>query len=443
MAKRQRSVGLSYLLLRFVIVMLGCMLLCLLVWYVGLVWLQNAGIVYRPGISNQQVEQILADKPEIFVAPGDDFLAEYALFGQDGTVLQSNVEGKKLEALAAFLPEGVSNLNVSRHAYADGSTGIFRWRWRAEFADPGLRRSLPSFEYLWLGALALGVVLCLAINTSLLRRKLVSKLQIFKDVSQRVARQALDFETPSTQIKEFDDAMGAMDEMRVALKDALAEQWAAEQARQAEISALAHDLKTPLTIIGGNAELLLEERVSPEQRRMLESIEASAGRAKHFVLTMLETAAGEEEAFGPVSLPALLDDAVSRATASAKADGVRLIKDNALQGSISAQPERLSRALDNIIQNAIEHTPRGQAVWVAGECNGDAGWCIQVEDSGDGFSKAAMQNATKRFWRGDRARTEDGHNGLGLWFADEVVKAHGGTLQLSGGEQGGRVNLRF
>ena len=124
MAKRQRSVSLSFVLLRFAIVMLGCMLLCFLAWYFVLVQFQNTGVTYQGAVSNQQVERMLAGEPKTFVSPGDDFLAEYALFGQNREVLESNVEGKKLEVLTGFLQEDTNSIHVARHTYADGSTVI-------------------------------------------------------------------------------------------------------------------------------------------------------------------------------------------------------------------------------------------------------------------------------------------------------------------------------
>ena len=150
MAKRQRSVSLSFVLLRFAIVMLGCTLLCGMIWSSGLSRFQNTGIVYRGIVPSQQVEKMLAGKPETFHSPGEDFLAEYALFGKNGEVLECNVKGKKLKALKDLLQEESQEADTLRYTYADGSTVIFHWYYRAEFADPVLRNRLPPFEYLWI-----------------------------------------------------------------------------------------------------------------------------------------------------------------------------------------------------------------------------------------------------------------------------------------------------
>ncbi|WMJ90445.1 sensor histidine kinase [Anaerocolumna sp. MB42-C2] len=442
MAKRQNSVSLSFVLLRFAIVMSGCMLLCCMVWSSVLVRLQNTGVAYRGAVPNQQVEQMLAGEPKTFVTPGDDFLAEYALFDQNGEVLESNVEGKKLKVLAGFLQEDVYSIDVSRHTYADGSTAIFHWQYRAEFTNPVLRRMLPPFEYLWLATLGAALVLCLLFNTLWLRRRLAAKLKLFGEVSERVGAQELDFTIPHAGIREYDQVLGAMEHMREALYSSLSSQWAVQQEREAEIAALAHDLKTPLTLVGGNAELLLEEELPESSRKMVETIMASNDRAKQYVACLLETSAGGDEAFEQTSLSAMFDELYQSTKTIAEAKRVCLHIKNGLEGAVSVQKDHLQRALCNVVQNAIEHTPAGGNVYLVGSMV-DGGWQITVCDEGPGFSKAALRHATEYLWRGDAARGTNGHNGLGLWFAAQIAKTHAGQLELSNRDSGGVVTIRF
>jgi signal transduction histidine kinase len=442
MAKNQRSVSLSFVLLRFAIVMLGSMLLCCLVWYCCFGWLQSTGVIYQGYVSNQQVEQMLAGEPKTFVSPGDDFLAEYALFSPNSNVLASNVAGKKLEVLAGVLQENTDSIDVSRHTYADGSTVIFHWYYRAEFVNPVLRDILPPFEYLWLATLGGAWVLCLLFNTLLLRRRLATKLKLFGEVSEKVGAQELDFTIPHAGIREFDQALGAMEQMKEALFSSLSSQWAAQQEREAEIAALTHDLKTPLTLVGGNAELLLDEELPERSRKMVETIVSSNDRAKQYVASLLETAAGADEAFENTSLPALFDELYQRTIAIAEAKRIFLHTQNNLEGAARIQKDHLLRALGNVVQNAIEHTPAGGNVYLESRMV-DGGWQITVCDEGPGFSKAALHHATERLWRGDPARGADGHNGLGLWFAARVVKTHAGQLELNNCDSGGVVTIKF
>lgn len=442
MEKRQRSVSLSFVLLRFTVVMLGCMLLCGLVWYAALVWFQNTGIVYHGSVSNRQVEQLLTGAQDSFVPPGDDFLGEYALFNAGGDVLESNVEKKKQDALAPFLQADNRDIHVTKHTYEDGSTVIIRWYYRGEFVNPALRRILPPFEYLWWATLGAALVICLLINTLWLGRRLAAKLKLFAEVSAKVGAQELEFTIPHAGIREYDQALYAMEQMRMALYSSLSAQWAAQQAREAEIAALAHDLKTPLTLVGGNAELLLDEELPKDCRKMVETILTSNNRARKYVVSLLETSAGVDEAFELTSLPELFEQLCRSTAAIANTRGICLKSNHGLEGFARIQKDHLLRALSNVVQNAIEHTPAGKKVSLEGHMV-DGGWQVVVSDEGPGFSNAALLHGTERLWRGDTAREADGHNGLGLWFAAQVVNIHGGKLELGNAPAGGVVTMRF
>ncbi len=442
MAKKQRSISLSLVLLRFAIVMLGSMVFCCLLWYLCFVRLENTGVIYQGYVSNQQIEQMLAGEPKTFVSPDDNFLAEYALFDRNNELLESNVAGKKLEVLAGFLAVDAHNINVSRYTYADNSTIIFHWYYRAEFVDPLLRDMLPPFEYLWLATLGVAWVLCLLFNTLWLRRYLAAKLKLFGEVSEKVGAQELDFAIPHAGIREYDQALNAMEHMRAALYQSLSDQWATQQKREAEIAALAHDLKTPLTLVGGNAELLLDEELPERSRKMVATIVASNDRAKHYLASLLETSAGADESFEDTSLPAMFNELCQRTMTIAETRRIYLHTQNKLLGAANIQKDHLLRALANVVQNAIEHTPAGKNVYLEGHMI-DNGWQITVCDEGPGFSNAALHHATERLWRDDPARGVDGHNGLGLWFAAQVVKTHAGQLELQNCDSGGMVTITF
>jgi signal transduction histidine kinase len=442
MAKRQRSVSLSFVLFRFAIIMLGCMLLCCIVGLFTTTLLQNTSVIYPGYTANQQVEQMLSGKPKTFVSPSDDFLPEYALFDRNGKVLESNVKFKKLENMVGFLQENTYDTRISRYTYENGSTVIIYWHYRKEFVNPVLRGILPPFEYFWWGTLGVAWVLCLLFNTLWLRRRLAGKLKLFSEVSEKVGAQELDFAIPHAGIREYEQALSAMNDMRKALYNSLSSQWAAQQEREAEIAALAHDLKTPLTLIGGNAELLLDEELSKGNRKMVETIMASNNRAKQYVTSLLETSVGVDEAFESTSLSTMFDELCQNTIAIAESKRVCLQTQNGLQGVANLKKAHLLRALGNVVQNAIEHTPSGRNVYLEGSMI-DGGWQVIVQDEGSGFSKAALHHAKQRLWRDDISRKADGHNGFGLWFAEQVIKAHTGKLELSNYDSGGMVTVKF
>ena len=104
--------------------------------------------------------------------------------------------------------------------------------------------------------------------------------------------------------------MAAMDTLRKSRAASLKEQWALRRQRQAQVAALAHDLKTPLAVISGNTELLLEEPAGQDGgRKELETILRSARRANDYLAQLVGTAAGAvEEKPRPVELLPLLEE---------------------------------------------------------------------------------------------------------------------------------------
>ena len=402
--------------------MLGCMLSCFIIWLTTLQLLEKKDFIYHGSVSNQQVEKMLAGKPLNFISPNNNFLAKYALFNKSGEILESNVEGKELEILTMYLKENINDIHSLRYTYQDESTIVIRWNYRREFINPTLRNILPPFEYLWWGTLGIAWILCLIINTLWLRYNLATKLKLFSQVSEK--------------------ALDAMEHMRKALYTSLSLQWAAKQERESEIEALAHDLKTPLTLIGGNAELLLYEDLPDNTLKMVKTIISSNDRAKNYVVSLLEASIGIDEEFEKIRLYDLLDKLYQNTMPIAENKKIYLQKKNKLDGIANIQEERLLRALGNIVQNAIEHTNAGRNVYLEGKMvNG--GWQIIVRDEGPGFSKAALQHATKRLWRDDTARAKSNHNGIGLWFALQVVKMHSGQIKLQNYDCGGLVTIEF
>ena len=247
---------------------------------------------------------------------------------------------------------------------------------------------------------------------------------------------------PHAGIREYDQALEAMEHMREALYNSLSSQWAARQEREGEIGALAHDLKTPLTLIRGNGELLLEEDLSEDCREMAETIVSSSRRAEGYVAGLLEACAGAEEEFQSCDLSLIFKEAFQNALPLAASKGILLKKESDLRGTASLQKEHFLRAVGNLVDNAIEYTPSGGTVFLKGSVT-EKSWQLTVFDQGPGFTKEALAHGTKRLWRGDTGRSLDGHRGLGLWIAAQVVKSHSGELELNNWERGGMVTIRM
>jgi two-component system sensor histidine kinase BaeS len=98
--------------------------------------------------------------------------------------------------------------------------------------------------------------------------------------------------------------------------------------------------------------------------------------------------------------------------------------------SVSADRQRLSQVLANLITNALRHTPSGGTVTLAGFVS-DGDVVIEVKDTGAGIAAEDLDHVFGRFWRGEKSRSrESGGSGLGLAIARELVLLHGGTIEV-------------
>ena len=107
-------------------------------------------------------------------------------------------------------------------------------------------------------------------------------------------------------------------------------------------------------------------------------------------------------------------------------------------GVVSVDPRLLERALQNIVNNAVEHSPAAMTVKLTIYTTEDALF-IRVMDQGKGFSARDLEHAKEEFYRGDTSRHSAVNYGIGLYNADTIMKIHNGELLLSNGERGGAV----
>lgn len=153
---------------------------------------------------------------------------------------------------------------------------LLRYRLTAQFSNVILRKMCPSTDLLLIVAVIAETIVWLVLVAYQFGKHVGKKMDKMLSITQKIERQDLDFEIDSSGIFEIDRALDALDHLKQALKISFTEQWRADKLRQDQISALAHDLKTPLTIIRGNAELLSDTPLADRQRECADYIENSA-----------------------------------------------------------------------------------------------------------------------------------------------------------------------
>jgi len=211
---------------------------------------------------------------------------------------------------------------------------------------------------------------------------------------------------------------------------------------------IAHELRTPLHILRGEAEIALsKDRPLQEYRACIESAADEYDRLSHMVDALLFLARSEQP---DAQLDKRLLD-IEQETAAvfayyqAMADELDVALVNRGAGSVIADSALLRRALGNLVANALRHTPGGGRILVAAKAAPDRKAEIVVGDTGHGIPPEDLPHVLDRFYRADGARPRLGQGaGLGLAIVRSIMQLHGGTVSIqSEPERGTTVTLTF
>jgi two-component system OmpR family sensor kinase len=201
------------------------------------------------------------------------------------------------------------------------------------------------------------------------------------------------------------------------------------------VSDASHELRSPLTAIRGQIEVLAREKNPDAEavRRVEVATLAELRRVERLVEEMLALAR-LDEGVGPtrreLDAPSFLRESV------ASAPGEAAVGDLA-EGRIEIDPDMIARVLRNLIENARRHAGRSGSVVVSSRAEG-GGLRVCVDDDGPGIAPGERERVFDRFHRSDEARSRAaGGSGLGLAIARAIVGAHGGWIRAEGSPLGG------
>lgn len=434
MAKRKLT-SLRTVLLRYLLLCGGGCALILVLWWVIFMQLINIGFLL-PAVASAQAcsearETVAAVTAETFDSNQISDLCRWAVV-QNDTVLQTNMDDRHLKiALNAF--HGSGNLGYTQYQYdvkmADGSFCLLQYDYATPYADPALRDTLPDFQTCYILLLAVLILVWLGWQTHCTVRVFAAETaRLHRAVDAIAAQQPERIDADGAHLREFSATLQSMQMMGRELTDSLQSQWRMEQQRAEQIAALTHDLKTPLSIIQGNADLLAEDALSADQQTQVEAILRGTDRAQQY-LAALRTACAPpatRETFPSHTLVSALAETARALCAPA---GVQLILNEQWQGTLCAAQCDLLRAAENLLDNAVRYTPRGGTVTLL-VTKEKQDFTLRVTDTGPGFTPEALAKAGEMLYT-DAARSDAAHQGLGLYFARKVAQSHGGVLVLS------------
>ena len=209
----------------------------------------------------------------------------------------------------------------------------------------------------------------------------------------------------------------------------------------------AHELRTPVALLQGNLEMM-REGIYPADSEHLDRLYEETQLLSRLVAELRTLADAEAGAasydFQTVDLKELLERTVSMFGVEAGRMGVE-INLRAGDGSLEIRGDRMKieQAVMNVISNALKHSPEGSRIGIELFEEGEKR-CIAVEDSGPGIPEDEREKVFDRFYRTDRSRNRaDGGSGLGLAVSREIMKMHGGTVEVREPEKLSGARLMF
>ncbi len=431
--EKRKLTSLRTVLLRYLLLCGGGCALILVLWWVIFMQLINIGFLL-PAVASAQAcadarETVASMTADTFDSLQISDLCRWAVV-QNDTVLQTNMDDRHLKIALNAFHGGSGNPGYQYDVkMADGSFCLLQYDYATPYADPALRDTLPDFQTCYILLLAVLILVWLGWQTHCTVRVFAAETaRLHRAVDAIAAQQPERIDADGAHLREFSATLQAMQTMGRELTDSLQSQWRMEQQRAEQIAALTHDLKTPLSIIQGNADLLAEDALSADQQTQVEAILRGTDRAQQY-LAALRTACAPSAAGETFSSHILVSTLAETARALCAPAGVQFVLDEQWQGTLCAAQCDLLRAAENLLDNAVRYTPRGGTVTLL-VTKEKQDFVLRVTDTGPGFTPEALAKAGEMLYT-DAARSDAAHQGLGLYFARKVAQSHGGVLVLS------------
>lgn len=432
--EKLRTIFIKYLSLFFIMTISFALLLIL-----SFSVLLSSGVILPANYAEKQFNKykekiISSEKVTEDIIPN---LYEYGVYTLDGNLISGTFnkkESKEIWNLMSNIEKKNEYTETYIKFFKKDEVFIIKYKLVTEFVSPTLRTYLPRPEILGMIIFSIIFLIEIIILSKLFGKKLNAEMELLKNTTEKIEQQDLDFIVESSKICEINNVLFSMDKMKSALKDSLEKQWMLEENRKEQISALAHDIKTPLTIIHGNTDLLIEINENPELSEYMEYIAKGVTQIEKYINTLIDiskTEAGYVLNKEVINVSEFIEDVLIQIEALARTQNldVEFSKQDNLPESITIDKELLFRAIMNIISNAIDYSPSQSKLYISVSLSNKYLKFV-VTDCGSGFSKADLSKATEQFYTGDLSRNSKSHYGMGLYIVNNIVQKHNGILNI-------------
>lgn len=359
----------------------------------------------------------------------------YLFLSKDDKVIETNMN-KNIQDIAFNYHKGsaYSNANLSfmEIQRSDGYV-LVAYKLKPYYKSTWMQKNLPQINTLLLILLIIFCFISIITITLIWAKKISKELNPLLKASEEIRKQNLDFQIKNSNIQEFNAILESLEKIKLGLSESLRTNWREEEKKRNQISALSHDIKTPLSIIKGNSELLGETNLTEEQQTYLNYIRKNTNRISKYIETLMlvnKSNQANELNLLEIKTEKFVENIEKLAKEFTSTYKLNLLEDISYDDDfLIVDLKNFERAFLNILSNAEEQSPKNSTIELLISSKGEK-LQISILDQGHGFTGEDLLYATDQFYQGDKSRHSKENYGIGLFVAEQIINMHGGSLVL-------------
>ena len=422
--------SLTYLISRFAILELFFVIFMILFSYILLNVLINTGIVYPANYAEMNSDTVkyefLKEDWNIDKIP---FFYEYQL-RDNGEIIQNTIDERYNQEISEALQNGKSSKDQIIgsdvfKAFKNGNKDlIIKYKICAIPTNPNVYKIIRNFELvfyismfcLWL----IGFIYLISNLTRILR----CEIRKISKANDSIEKLQLEFEREHSDYIEISGILDSIDSMARSLKASLEKQWNMQMTQREMIESITHDVRTPITLIKGNIELLKEDQENVLERA--EDALSGVERLEYF-LKKLNDFSDLTEVPKEVVSKGVLDYWIKIVTSICKLKGFSLSILSYDASNIKLDKNSISIAIQNLVNNAIENSSVGSTIFI-GFYDDIDDYTIVVRDQGDGLNNDILYNLREKYV--STKMYDNNIHGLGFSIVTKILETNKGQLLL-------------
>lgn len=304
-----------------------------------------------------------------------------------------------------------------------------------------VRDDMKNFMIMYVGIVCIIAVIIITITNAILSSKvsksLIVPLQLLSYGAEQIKEGNLDFDMTYESNDEFGRVCSEFDEMRIRLKESIEKQLKYEENRKELIVGISHDLRTPLTVIKGYVQGLLDgvAKTPEKQKKYLDTIYTKTGDINSlveslFIFSKLDTGSFPFN-FQKVSINNYVENLYNSVKEEFLGKGLKIdFKNNCKPiDKVKLDCKEMDRVFFNILENSVKYKSDDTGLVKLKLYKNENYVVIEIADNGKGVSDKELSNLFLSFYRADSSRTNPSEgSGLGLSIAKHIIEAHGGKI---------------